>query len=126
MLGALTHQKAGTLLAEQLAQHVLRDVLLLVDDSLAKKLGSPRGPCFAAEAKAALKSERGSGSLRKQTNARSLAQAALEAYNQSLQAHASLKLQTPLAASTTRVRCCGTSPFWRWPMPFTLQAGLLR
>ena len=66
MLGALTHQKAGTLLAEQLAQHVLRDVLSLVDDSNQKNWGSPRP--FAERGK-------GQGSAKKRAHQRLIAQA---------------------------------------------------
>ena len=65
MLGALTHQKAGTLLAEQLAQHVLRDVSSLVDDSNQKNCGSPRA-CFCS---------RGKGSAKKRAHQRLIAQA---------------------------------------------------
>ena len=120
-------KKAGALRPRLLPRYVLRDFLTLFIDPSVKKPGSPRGPlCRGQRPKAALKSERTSGSLRKQTKASVSPPAALETRRQSLQARTSLKLQTPLAASTTRVRCCDTSPFWRWPMPFTLQAGLLR
>ena len=88
--------------------------------TLPKNRGRRAARFCSRGAKAALKSERTSGSLRKQTKASVSPPAALETRRQSLQAHASLKLQTPLAASTTSVRCCDTSPFWRWPMPFTL------
>ena len=64
MLGALTHQKAGTLLAEQLAQHVLRDVLSLVDDSLAKKLMA-----------ASLQRAKAKGSAKKRAQQRRIVQA---------------------------------------------------
>jgi hypothetical protein len=43
-LVTLTHQKAGTLSAALLPQYVLRDVLSLVYDSMAKKLGVAARP----------------------------------------------------------------------------------
>ena len=58
LVGTHTPKKQALSLADLIAQDVLRDVLSLSDDSLAKKLGSPRGPLCRAKAKGSAKSER--------------------------------------------------------------------
>ncbi len=74
-----TPKLAASLTATPLAQHVLRDVLWLVNDPSAKKMRVAAALAFCSrEAKAALKSERGSGSLLNQTKASVTPQAALE------------------------------------------------
>ena len=67
LVGTRTPKKQALSLADLIAQDVLRDVLSLSDDSLAKKLGSPRGPlCRGQKAK---------GSAKKRAHQRLIAQA---------------------------------------------------